>query len=233
MQWGICVELESDFERSLWSLPPPSTTREVSSMNGITMQIIYFFEYPPQSWREWQRVSSIKIQMKEQLLHIRFAEFQNNNSVNKVYTISELGKYFPKFIKFNKPLYPQNKDEFMRSLTIYAQRLHYEKQLHLESLLAMSIHFNASIGELYKFRELYGKVRAILNLDMSDWKQKLSEAELKEAYNVRNKQIAQQKKDKSQPIRDKAKSMRANGETFKSISKELSISVRTVQRYVS
>jgi len=131
MQWGITLNLKSDFDMSLWSLPPPSATRWLSKMdNTKTLEVLYHFQFTPQSWREWQRVASIKIQMKQLIPQLEFTEYVGNDEVQRVYTIAELGKHFTKFIKYHKPLYPSGKDEFMRSLTLYCQRLYYEEQLY-------------------------------------------------------------------------------------------------------
>jgi len=200
--------------------------------NTKTLHILYHFQYTPQSWREWQRIASIKIQMMELVPHLTFSEYETFDEVERVYTITELGRFFPKFIKYHKQLYPSGKDEFMRSLTLYCQRLHYEKQLHIEAVIAMALHFNSKCNLDYSYREIMKKAKSVMQLDRSSWRVKLLERELKEAYIKRNILIAQDKRDKSQPIRDKAKALKSNGATLKSISKQLGISLSTVRRYL-
>lgn len=144
MQWGISFKINSDFDIKRWGLPPPSHTRWLTKMDGTkSLNVLYHFQYAPQSWKEWQRVASIKVQIKQQIGHVEFEEYEPYEVTGKVYTISELGKSFTEFVKYQKPLYPQNKSEFMRSLTIYAMRLHYENMLHYEAVIAMALHFNS------------------------------------------------------------------------------------------
>ena len=197
MTWGISLKIDSDFERSLWSLPPPSAMRWLSDMYGNkVLNVLYHFEYSPQSWKEWQRVASIKVQMKESVPHIVFDEYEPFGVIERVYTIAELGRYFPKFIKFHKPLYPQSKNEFMRSLTYYCKRLYYERQLHYEAIVAIAIHFNAKGGFGYSHRELMKKAHSMLLLDMSNWKQKLNDDELKQAHSKGGKIAVEKKRAK-------------------------------------
>lgn len=232
--WGISCNITSDFDKTLWSLPPPSATRWLSKIDGTKiLQVIYHFQYMPQSWQEWQRIASFKIQMKELIPHIIFKEYEVVDGIYKVYTITELGKYFTKFIKYQKPLYPKDRSEFMRSLTLYSMRLHYERQLHFEAVIAMALHFNAKCKLDYSFREMNRSVRAIFELDMDKWKEKLLDDELHDAYKKRNILIAKQKRKRSQPIKDKAILLRSEGHTLNSISMILGVSLSTVRRYTS
>lgn len=167
-----------DMELTLYNLPPPSATRVLSSSKGNYLDVYYLFEYSPQSWREWQRVGSIKIQIKQALnelkIDVRFKDiyltqkdnelFQNIN-VKKLYIVSELGRYYTQFVKYPQPLYPTAKSEFMKCLTLYAKRLYYEDKLYFENLLAMALHFNKGLELNYKARELSKKTKSILELD--------------------------------------------------------------------
>ena len=234
MQWGISLRVVSDFDRVLWSLPPPSAIRWLSKMDGTkTLQVLYHFTYTPQSWREWQRVASIKIQMQELIPQIEFNEYVLFDEVERVYTIAEMGKYFTKFVKYQKPLFPSGKNEFMRSLTIYAMRLHYESMLHFEAVMGMALHFNSKCGLDYSFRELNRKARAIFELDKNEWKIRLSHAELKEAHKRGNEISSQIMRDKSKSIKDEAIELKADGKTLNAISQVLDVSLSTVRRYVS
>jgi DNA-binding NarL/FixJ family response regulator len=232
MQTGISLKISSDFDRSLWSLPPPSSKRWLSRTDGEkTLEVLYHFEYSPQSFREWQRIASIKIQMQELVPHLVFTEYESPDEVQRVYTIAELGKYFPKFIRFHKPLYPHSKDEYMRSLTFYCQRLYYEKQLHFEAVVAMALHFNSKCGFGYSHREVMRKAKSMFLLDMSEWKVKLTQKELQQAHAKGGHIAAEKKREKSQHKRDEALKLRESGMSLKDIATQLEVSLRTVNNW--
>ncbi len=232
MQWGITLNLKSDFDRSLWSLPPPSAKRWLSKMDGTkTLQVLYHFHYTPQSWREWQRIASIKIQMVELVPHLTFSEYEAFDEVDRVYTIAELGSKFPKFIKYHKPLYPSDKSEFMRSLTLYCQRLHYEKRLHVEALIAIAFHFNTKCGLGYNHREVMKKAKSVMKLDRSKWREKLNADELLHVKSENGKKRVQQKREEFALKRKEAVKLRSDGMLLKDIAKELGVSIVTVKRW--
>ena len=232
MHCGISLRIVSDFDRALWSLPPPSAKRWLSRIDGTKiLQVLYHFEHNPQSWREWQRIAAIKIQMQQMMPHIEFTEYELIEGIERVYRVTELGQHFPKFIKFHKPLYPNDKSEFMHSLTIYAQRLHYEEQLHYEALLAMALHFNSKGGYAYSFRELNRKTRAVMELDRSKWRVKLNDAELKEAHVKGANTTNEIKRQKSNAKRDEARELRESGMILKDIATKLEVSLRTVKSW--
>ena len=215
MKWGIAFNVSSEFEAELYGLPPPSSKRYLTRMNKpYLIQVLYHFQYLPQGWREWQRVASIKIQMKKIGPHIEFVDYELIEGIERVYTVSELGKHFTAFVKFHKPFYPQGKDDFMRSLTIYAKRLYYEHKLSFEAVIAMAMHFSSNCKLGYSIRELNRKSRAIFELDMSEWKHKLSKEDLKLAYKERNSLIAKRKHERSHDIRLKAIRLRVEGKTL-------------------
>ena len=230
MKTGLSLKVVSDFDRELWGLPPPSAIRWLSRMDGTkTLNILYHFEYNPQSWREWQRVSSIKIQIKQRVPHVMFDEYNPPDEVQRVYTVAELGKHFPKFIKYHKPLYPSDKSKFMSSLTLYCQRLHYEDQLHHEALLAMALHFNSKGGYGYSFRELNRKVKAILLLDRTKWRVKLRSEELKQAHSKGGLLTVAKKRDRFNVKKEEAIELRKSGMILKDIASKLEVSLRTVK----
>ena len=232
MQTGISLRIVSDFDRALWSLPPPSAKRWLSRIDGTKiLQVLYHFEHNPQSWREWQRIAAIKIQMQQIMPHIEFTEYELIEGIERVYRVTELGQHFPKFIKFHKPLYPSSKDEFMRSLTIYAQRLHYEEQLHYEAVLAMALHFNSKGGYGYSFRELNRKARAVMELNRSKWRVKLKSDELKEAHVKGANTTNEIKRKKSNAKRDEAVELRKSGMILNDIATKLEVSLRTVKSW--
>jgi len=230
MQWGLNLRIVSDFDEELWGLPPPSKVRWLSRADGKKiLNILYHFEYMPQSWREWQRIASIKIQILKRVPKVEFMEYTPLDDIERVYIIAELGKHFDKFIKFHKPLYPSDKKEFMRSLTLYCQRLHYEKQLHVEAVIAMALHFNAKGGYGYSFRELNRKARAIFELDKSKWRVKLNKEELRQAHAKGGLIAVEKKRDKFQLKKDEAMKLRESGKTLQQIADELHVSLRTVK----
>jgi len=200
MSWGIAFKVEATRESSLASFPEPTARVRLNNRNGLSnyVHIYYLFDYAPQSFKELQRVAGIKEQMRK-CLPVEFIEdmeiYIEPDEIGVKWKVSELGKYFNEFISFPTPLYPQHKDEFMRNLTLYAQRLHYQHRLFPESILAMAIHFNKYMKEHYSRKELQRKAYSIMQLDRSDWKLRLNEKDLKEAHRkggkARGKQISE------------------------------------------
>jgi len=232
MQLGISFKIKSDFDKSLWSLPPPSATRWLSKMDGTKiLQVLYHFQYMPQSWTEWQRIASIKIQMQELVPQLIFNEYEAPDTVERVYTISELGKHFSKFVKFHRPLYPHSKDEYMRSLTLYCQRLYYERQFHYEAIVAMALHFNSTCELGYSHREVMKKAKSMLMLNTDRWKVKLNKDELQKAHSKGGLIAVSKKREKFRTKRDEALKLRESGNTLKQISEALDVSIITVKRW--
>lgn len=234
MQWGLSIRLKSNLDIAYWSLPPPSSERCLTSMDGTkSLNVLYHFLYAPQSWKEWQRLAAIKIQIQKNLRGVEFEEYEPYEVTGHIYTIAELGKSFPEFIKFQKPLYPINKSEFLRSLTIYAMRLHYENMFHYEAILAMAIRFNSIIKGEFSFREVNRKARAVCELDRSKWKVKLSKEERHRVLSNSAMKAAEIKRVKSQSVRDEAIALRKSGKTLRVISDILNISISSVRRYTA
>lgn len=232
MKWGIHFRISSDFDADLWGLPPPSSKRWITGSKGKVLEVLYHFQYAPQSWKEWQRVASIKVQIQSLITNLEFEEYGAKEIVESCYTISEIGKYFTGFIKFHKPLYPFGKNEFMRSLTIYAHRLHYENMWSYEALMAMGLHFNASCGLGYSYKDVMRKAKSISKLDRSDWNIKLSKEELQIAHKRGADKTAQIKRDKTREKRELVYRLREDGATILSISEQLSVSSSTVKRWL-
>jgi len=232
MQTGISLRIISDFDSELWGLPPPSATRWLSCYDGKkVLEVLYHFEHNPQSWREWQRVATIKIQIKQLIPQLEFTEYEGSDEVQKVYTIAELGKHFKKFIKYHKPLYPSGKDEFMRSLTLYCQRLYYEEQLHLEAVIAMALHFNSKCGLGYSHREVMKKAKSVMKLNRGEWRVKLNAGELKEAHSKGGLLTVAKKRELFSAKRDEAIELRKSGIILKDIAIKLEVSIITVKRW--
>jgi len=191
MRWGIAFKLKVTSEHLLTHFPNPTAKVRLQNRTGLSNYICvyYLFDHAPQSFKE---------QMAECLPLEFFEDMEIDIAVEEtgqVWKVNELGKHFSKYIEFPNPLYPQSKDEFMRNLTFYAQRLHYQYRLYFESMLAIAIHFNKHMKEPFSRKELQRKAYSIMQLDRSDWRQRLDEMELKEAHSkggkARGKQIAE------------------------------------------
>ncbi len=232
MQWGISFRVGSDFDIERWGLPPPSNRRWLTRMDGTkSLSILYHFQYAPQSWKEWQRVASIKVQIKKKIKCAEFEDYDPYEITGRVYTIAELGKSFTEYVKYQKPLYPKDKSEFMRSLTLYCQRLHYEQQLHFEAVMAMALHFNSQCGFGNSHREVMKKAGSMFNLDMSEWKVKLNDEQLKQAHSQGGTKRAEQVRAKFKTKREEALILRADGMILKDIATKLEVSLITVKRW--
>ncbi|MFK5937077.1 MAG: hypothetical protein QM497_01660 [Sulfurimonas sp.] len=232
MQSGLSLKVVSDFDSALYGLPPPSLKRWLSDIHGKkTLHLLYHFLYAPQSWREWQRVASIKYQIQERIPSVKFDEFDYMEGIERSYTISDLGKHFSKFVKYHKPLYPLGKDEFMSNLTKYAMRLYYDNKLFYESVLAMAIHFNTKCKFEYSFRELNSKVKAILKLNRDEWKVKLKKEDLQKAHSKGGLIAVNKKREKFELLKEDGLKLRENGMTLQKIADDLKVSLRTVKSW--
>lgn len=238
MQWGIEFSIPAAYESELWSLPTPSTTRQLSRRDGnASLAVAYRFEYAPQSWKEWQRVASIKVQIANRLKRCEFEEYVQGDEIpTAVYSISELGKSFPAFVKFPQPQFPTAKGEAYRMLCRHAKRLCYEELLHVEQLIATSFRFNEiegngeGIGQTvrraisaYKFAQEHRQ----------EWPVKLTDSERKNALSNAGKKgaaIAAGKK-RNNPKRTEAETLRDQGKTYAEISEDLGVSHSTVKRW--
>lgn len=209
MRWGIAFKLEVTREHLLTHFPNPTAKVRFQNRTGLSdhVCIYYLFDYAPQSSKELQRIAGIKEQMAEQL-PLEFIEDMDISieaeETGQIWKVNELGQYFSKYIEFPNPLYPQSKHEFMRNLTLYAQRLHYQQRLYFESMLAIAIHFNEYMKESYSRKDLQRKASSIMQLDRSGWKQRLNEKDLQEAHRkggkTRGKQISEEAYFRSEMI---------------------------------
>ena len=107
MKWGIAFSVAATYASDLWGLPPPSQMEMVQRWDNTQMiNVLYHFEYSPQSRKEWQRVAGIKVQIAMRIKGIEFQEYEPLSFDGKVYTISELGSHFKDFVKFPAPFSP-------------------------------------------------------------------------------------------------------------------------------
>lgn len=143
MKWGITFKIPASYEAKLWEMPEPSSMQRLSRSDGQqTILVSYHFIYPPQSADEWQRIAAIKVQIGNRIKRSEFQEYERSEAMGPLYTIAELGREFPAFIRFPKPQYPYAKRQGYKMLCRYAKRLHYYGKLHLEQLISMSFRFN-------------------------------------------------------------------------------------------
>ena len=233
MQWGIAFSIPAAFESDLWGLPPPSNKRRLSRIDGKEILLIFYhFQYAPQSWKEWQWVASIKVQIERRLGSVIFEEYEGLQVADHIYTISELGKYFKAFVAFPPPQFPLGKREAYKMLCRHAKRLHYEGLFHLEQLIATSIRFNSIDSE--GIRQTLKRAVAAYQfaLDHQDeWEVKLSDEERYEVLSESAHKAAEVKRQKSGPKMLKAKEFKNQGLSRKEIAQELGVSTRTVTRW--
>ena len=201
MQWGIEFKIPYTDSPLLVNFPKPTQRVQYATGKGPSenLTVRYLFKYGPQSWHEMQRLASIKVQMKQLIPSLLFTEenIDANADIDKIYTIGELGKGFSKYIKYPKPWYPQDKDEYMSRLAIYAKTLYYKGLYHFESVLAMAIHFNTCIGSPYSRRQVQKKAISIMHLDQEGWKRKLEPEALIQAHKAGGKRRGKQMSEES------------------------------------
>ena len=188
MQWGISFKIPYEDESKLANFPLPSVRIRYQTATGPSpyVTVMYLFEHAPQGWREMQHAASIKVQMKQLIPTILLSEepisSHTDMDIEKIYTIRELGKFFKRFIKYPQPWYPQDKDEYMSKLVIYAKKLYYSNLYHFESVLAMAIFFNTKMGSPYSRRQVQKKALSVMRIDKSGWKRKLDKKALHLAH---------------------------------------------------
>jgi hypothetical protein len=212
VQWGIVFKILNHDEPMLTSFPEPSMHLRYQTMNGPSdfITVTYLFHYAPQSWKELQRVAGIKHQMCTLIPSISMMEEMveitpdDDISIGTVYTVSELGKFFHGYIAFPKPWYPQESDDFMKKLAIYAKKLYYEELFHFESVLAMAIFFNQKIGSPYSRSEVLKKAISILALERGDWKKKQTGRKLHKSLvlggKIRGQQLSAENRDRQREV---------------------------------
>ena len=241
MKWGISFKIPAIHETDLWGLPPPSRKETVHKWDGTkVINVLYHFQYSPQSRKEWQRVAGIKVQIANKIKGVVFHECEASEVEGKVYTISELGKHFKAFVKFPAPKLEGTPQAI---LTRHAKRLHYEGLLHVEQLIFVSMWIAdiAPKNETGRRPKKEG-MRQVMRRAMSayqfaldhkdDWRVKLSADKRHEVLSQAALKSAQVKRDNSKDKREHAKSLRADGETLSTISSLLGVSLSTIKRWI-
>lgn len=237
MNWGISFKIPAKFESELWEqLPTPSQLRRLSSRSGKTiLNVLYHFQYPPQSWREWQRVAGIKVQIQKRINCVVFCDYELVDFVENVYYISELGKNFEAFIKFPKPLFANSEKDIFQKLCVHAKRLHYEGLLHVEQLVATSIRF--SIVEENK-ADISQKIkRAISSYKFAcehkdGWRTKLKKDERHKVLSESAKKSAVVRKQNAEDKKKLAIMLKNEGASLQDIVEKLDISRSTLWRFL-
>jgi len=228
MQWGISFTISAVYESDLWVLPPPSSVRRLSSRNGDLLMIFYHFNYSPQSFREWQRVASIKKQIEQRVKSAIFNEYELLEIIGDSYTIKSLGEHFKAFVKFPKPFYPFGKDDYMRHLTFYAMRLYRQDLFYIEAVIAMALKF----GEKFNIspKEAMQKAKSIMLLDSSEWKQNLPDEERHKVLSKSAHKAAETKRNN--PKRGEAMQLRKDGKSMQEIANVLEVNKSTISRWL-
>ena len=232
MTWGISFRIPVTQKNSLWGLPEPSNGNTLTCQSGDIFEVSYHFEYLPQSWREWQRIASIKVQIKK---HVKSAEFiECDSNGGKLYTVSELGKYFTEFVRFPQPMFPQLEREEYRMLCRHATRLHYEDKLVFEQLVAISFWFNDVAKEKEGYRQVIKRAKSayLFAIEHKDeWKQKLSKPELKASHSKGGKYRSSVKRGVSILHNHIANFMFDNGQSISDVCEVLDIKKSTAYKY--
>ena len=240
MKWGISFNVPAAHKADLWGLPPPSQMWETQRWDGAkVINVLYHFLHTPQSRKEWQRVAGIKVQIANMIECVEFPEYEPVEVEGKVYTVSELGKYFKAFVKFPAPYFDGTPQAI---LTRHAKRLHYEGKLHVEQLIfaSMWVKETAPKGEAGRRKKDEG-MRQVMKRAISayrfaldhleEWPVKLGEEERHNVLSQSALKAAEAKRDKSKEKRDRVKSFRSQGKPFAFIAKELGVSLATAKRY--
>lgn len=241
MQWGISFNVPVTFKSDLWGLPPPSQLETIQRWDGTQMiNVLYHFQYTPQHKKEWQRVAGIKVQIANKFDSVEFQEYEPSEVDGKLYTISELGSYFKEFVEFPAPFFDGTPQAI---LARHAKRLHYERLLHVEQLIFVSM-WIANIAPKNETGRRPKKegMRQVMKRAISayqfaldhrdDWKVKLSADKRHEVLSKAALKSAQVKRDTSKDKRERAKSLRTEGETFSAIASLLEVSPRTIMRWL-
>lgn len=234
MKCGITFKIPATYEAELWEMPPVSSLHRLSRSDGRqTLLVSYYFIYPPQSANEWQRITAIKIQIANRIKRLEFQDYTASEAKGPIYSISELGKFFPAHIKFPKVQRPQAKRQAYKMLCRYAKRLHYYEKLHLEQLISMSIRFNenplVAEGPSQTIRRAKGAYLMAIQ-HRHAWPVKLSLEERTKRFKEAAKKTAQIKR--SDLRRYEAVSFRIEGKKLSDIAALLGISIATASRWV-
>jgi hypothetical protein len=236
VKWGIVFKLPAAYESELWTqeFPSPSYMQRLNRSDGSYILMVYYhFEYTPQSWKEWQQVATIKVQIKNRIQRAELHDYIPSEVTGPIYSISELGKSFRAQIMFPKPLYPKCKREAYKMLCRYAKRLHYYRLLDLEQLIATSFRFNAfekvKEGPSQTVKRAKGAYMMALKYRDS-WPIKLSDSKRHEVFRSAAFKTAAIKR--ADPRRREAIFFRKEGKKLHEICYLLGVSRSTIMRWL-
>ena len=241
MIWGISFNISATHKSNLWGLPPPSRMEMVKKWDGTKMiNVLYHFQYSPQSRKEWQRVAGIKIQIIKKIPGVEFQEYEPFAVDGKIYTISEFGRYFKEYVEFPIPFFDGTPQAI---LTRHAKRLHYEGLLYIEQLIFVSMWIadiapKNETGRRPKREGIRQVMRRATSayqfaLDHKEgWKVKLSTENRHEVLSQSALKSAQARRNNSQQKREHAKKLREEGKTISAISSLLEVSISTIKRWL-
>ncbi len=179
-------------------------------------------------------MAAIKKQIKERLKVAEFTLCERYEAPGKLYTVSELGKQLPAFVKFPKPLFPSERREIYKMLCRHAKRLHYEGLLFEEQLIATSLRFFKSMNDTGLRQSVKSALAAYrFALDHCEgWPVKLKPDERRRALSQAALKSAAAKRASSQAARDQARKLKTQGVTLREISEKIGVSQRTVIRWL-
>jgi hypothetical protein len=245
-QWGIAFDAPAAIETELRSaFPEPSAT--AYGRGVFTFE--YRFAFMPQSRREWQRVASIKVQMQQRFPQIEF--HGPAMMAERLYTIRELGAFFPGFVRWPKPQWPQSIGDEYKMLTRHAKRLHWAGMLHIEQLIAVSIRFNAEAKSVtitrddgsvkvkdaqVSPREVMRRAKAAYLFAKENrhlWPAKLNADQLKDARRKGAMAAAKLKRENAAPKKELAIKLREEGHPLRFIADEVGVGRSTVARWLA
>lgn len=250
MRWGIVFDIPATFNQDLWPLPPPSKMDRWQRWDGTKMiNVVYHFKHNPQTWKEWQIVASVKVQLKNCIRGIEFREYEDTEIDGSIYTVGELSAHFKDFVAFPESFIAGTA---YKTLCIYAKRLHYEDKLSVEKLISTSLwlsdshkNIESQISDKQKKRRrpmVEGFHQCIkrafsaykfAEVHKDDWKQKLAPGVRHRILSESAFKSAEVKRAKCLGKRERAKEMKSYKKTYQEIADILGVSSRTIKRWVT
>lgn len=184
---------------TIYQLPTPTYRKTNTTINGLSdyETICYIFHEDIVTAKQFQAICTIKILLKQKVPQIIFIDSLelDKHILNTYYYVNELkGLIGADFVKYQKPLLANSKKDVYSNICKYAQRLHYEHQLHLEGVIygALIINLKLPQSERFSYRDIIKKAYKSFYNVQTDRTQKLLSDDLHKAHvkggNVRGKQ---------------------------------------------
>lgn len=145
---------------------------------------VYGYKETTPTATQFQMLNTIKLNIEWSVKRVQFEEGIQVMQ-EELFTIKELYKLFDcEFVKYKLPLLAKNKKELQRNISIYAQRMHHERKLHLEIVLFVANFLNKKLpkAEQYKPKEVFKKAISAYNYVDKTQPQQLAFRELRKAY---------------------------------------------------